>query len=48
MIGVATHEATSAQMGVIAVPFVAGLPGGRVLLVSFAYALACIRLCSRW
>lgn len=40
MIGFLTHEATSALMGVIAVPFVSELPRRRVLLVSLAYALA--------
>lgn len=39
-IGLLTHEATSALMGVVATPFVAGLSGRRVLLVSLAYALA--------
>lgn len=38
--GMLTHEVTSTLMGVVAVPFVAGLPGGRVLLISLAYALA--------
>ena len=38
--GFLTHEATSALMGMIAVPFIGGLQGGRVLLVSLAYALA--------
>lgn len=40
MVGILTHETTSALMGLIAVPFVAGLSGGRVMLVSLAYALA--------
>lgn len=40
MIGLLTHAATSALMGVVAVPFVAGLPEWRVLLASLAYALA--------
>jgi hypothetical protein len=40
MVGFLTHMATSALMGVVAVPFVAGLPRWRVLLVSLAYALA--------
>ncbi len=38
--GFATHEATSALMGAIAVPIVDGLPGGRLFVVSLAYALA--------
>lgn len=40
MFGLVTHMATSALMGVVAVPFVAGLARWRVLLVSLAYALA--------
>lgn len=40
LVGFLTHEATSALMGIIAVPFVTGLPARRVLLVSLAYALA--------
>lgn len=40
MVGMMTHAATSALMGVVAVPFVSGLAGWRVLLVSLAYALA--------
>lgn len=38
--GFATHMATSATMGVAALPFIAGLPCGRTLLAAFAYALA--------
>lgn len=38
--GFATHVVTSALMGVVAVPFVAGLPRWRVLIISVAYAIA--------
>jgi|GEM_PF-3208118 len=40
VVGLLTHEATSALMGVAAVPFVARLSFRRTLLVSLAYALA--------
>ena len=40
MVGFLTHATTSALMGLVAVPFVAGLSRGRVMLVSPAYALA--------
>lgn len=40
LLGFATHMATSALMGWIAVPFVRDLPPARTVLVSFAYALA--------
>lgn len=40
MAGMLTHAATSALMGFVAVPFVAGSARGRVLIVSLAYALA--------
>jgi len=40
VVGFLTHEATSALMGVVAVPFVARLSTGRTLLASLAYALA--------
>jgi len=40
MIGFLTHEATSALMGIVAVPFVAKLSSTRTLLASLAYALA--------
>lgn len=40
LLGFLTHEVTSAIMGVVAVPFIAGLSGGRVLLASLAYSLA--------
>lgn len=40
MVGFLTHEATSALMGVVALPFIATLSRPRVLLVSLAYALA--------
>ncbi len=40
MVGMLTHGATSAMMGIVAVPFVAALPGWRVLPISLAYALA--------
>lgn len=39
-VGLLTHEATSALMGIVAVPFVARLSFKRTLLVSLAYALA--------
>lgn len=40
LIGFLTHEATSALMGIIAVPFIKDLPFGRVIIISIAYALA--------
>ena len=40
MVGMLTHAATSTLMGMVAVPFISGLAGWRVLLVSLAYALA--------
>ncbi len=39
-LGFATHMATSALMGWIAVPFIRDLPPARNVLVAFAYALA--------
>lgn len=39
-VGFLTHEATSALMGVVAIPFVERLSRRRVLLASVAYALA--------
>lgn len=38
--GFATHEATSALMGVVAIPFVRHLRGTQLALVAMAYALA--------
>lgn len=40
LVGFATHLATSALMGLIAVPFIKSLSFGRTILASFAYALA--------
>ena len=40
LVGFATHMATSALMGLVAVPFVAGLSRGRTLLASLSYAVA--------
>jgi len=40
LVGFATHMATSALMGLVAVPFIAGLSRGRTLLASVSYALA--------
>jgi len=40
LIGFLTHEATSALMGIVAVPFIKNLPKGQTILVSIAYALA--------
>lgn len=40
LVGFATHMATSALMGLVAVPFVAGLTRGRTLLASLSYAVA--------
>lgn len=40
LIGFATHMATSALMGLIAVPFIENLSFGRTILASFTYALA--------
>ena len=39
-VGFFIHEATSAVMGIIAVPFIKNLPIWRMLIVSIAYALA--------
>ena len=39
-LGFATHQATSALMGWVAIPFIRDLPTGRTLLVALAYALA--------
>lgn len=39
IIGFLTHEATSALMGVVAVPFIKNLPARQTILVSIAYAL---------
>lgn len=40
LVGFATHMATSALMGWIALPFVRGLPPARTMRAAFAYALA--------
>lgn len=40
LVGFATHMVTSAIMGIIAIPFIDGLPFWRMLLNAFAYALA--------
>lgn len=40
LVGFLTHEVTSTLMGVIAIAWVAGLEGRRLLLASLAYALA--------
>ncbi len=40
LLGFATHMATSALMGVIALPFIRDLPPARTVLAAFAYALA--------
>lgn len=40
LLGFATHLATSALMGWIAIPFIRDLPPGRTMLAAFAYALA--------
>lgn len=40
VLGFATHQATSALMGWVAVPFVRDLPPGRTVLVAIAYAVA--------
>jgi len=40
LVGFATHLATSALMGLIAVPFIKSLSFGRTILASFAYTLA--------
>ncbi len=40
LLGFATHMATSALMGWIAVPFVRDLPPGRTILVAIVYAVA--------
>lgn len=39
-VGFLTHEATSALMGIVAVPFIKNLSFGRTILNSVAYALA--------
>ncbi|MCA1575238.1 MAG: hypothetical protein LC770_12030 [Acidobacteria bacterium] len=39
LVGFMTHMATSALMGVIAVPFIYELPPWRTMLAAFAYAL---------
>lgn len=38
--GFATHMMTSALMGIVAVPFIYGLPAWRTMLASLSYALA--------
>lgn len=38
--GFAVHLGTSATMGMIAIPFIADLPGWRTILVAVAYSLA--------
>lgn len=40
VLGLATHQATSALMGWVAVPFLRDLPPGRTILVAIAYAVA--------
>jgi hypothetical protein len=40
VVGFATHMATSALMGWVALPFIAGLSPGRTILASASYALA--------
>lgn len=40
VVGFATHMATSALMGFVAVPFVRDLGAGRTLLASISYAIA--------
>ncbi len=40
LVGFLTHEATSALMGIIAVPFIWNLSFGRTVLISVAFALA--------
>ncbi len=40
LVGFLTHEATSALMGIIAVPFIWDLSFGRTVLIAVAYALA--------
>lgn len=40
LVGFLTHEATSALMGIIAVPFIRNLSFGRTVLIAVAYALA--------
>jgi len=39
MVGFATHVATSALMGIVAVPWIYRLPAWRTMLVALAYAL---------
>ena len=39
MLGLATHVATSALMGAVAVPWIYRLPSWRTMLAAFAYAL---------
>lgn len=40
IVGFATHMMTSVLMGVVAVPFISGLPRWRTILASLSYALA--------
>ena len=40
LVGLATHMATSALIGLVSMPFIAGLPRGRTLLASVSYAVA--------
>ncbi len=40
LVGFLTHMATSALMGIIALPFIYGLPAWRTMLAAFAYAVA--------
>jgi hypothetical protein len=40
LVGFATHMAASMLMGIIAIPFVAELPGRRTMLAAVSYALA--------
>lgn len=40
LVGFMTHMATSALMGVIAIPFIYKLPPWRTMLAAFSYALA--------
>ncbi len=40
LVGFTTHMATSALMGLVALPFIAGLPRRRTMLASLSYAVA--------
>lgn len=43
VVGFVTHMITSAEMGLIAIPFIRDLPPARTVLVAFAYAVASYR-----